>query len=150
MGLAVAGRFLSLTEAYAAAGALRSAGVRAEVFDEHWGTMLWTQSDALGGFRVMVHADEIDDARAVLASAEASPYPLEDKPAEDWGLTPTLLLAAAQPLAGWGWVSVSRRPAAWKWLGFALLVVPVWLLGLAMLVMELVWYVQAVWLTLLP
>ena len=70
MGLSVIARFSTLTEAQVACGALRSAGFHAEVFDQSFGTMVWTDQVAIGGFRVVAPEGELADAVAYLKQAE--------------------------------------------------------------------------------
>lgn len=66
MALSVAANFASLSEAHVAAGALRAAGFDAQVFDDHFGTMVWMDQLAIGGFRIVVPVEERADARAFL------------------------------------------------------------------------------------
>jgi hypothetical protein len=106
MGLALVTRIPSLVEAQIAAGALRSAGIAAEVFDANFGGVEAPVIEALGGFRIMAPADEAATARQILRAQQAGPglgepdeYPEKD---------------AASP-----W---PRRPPAWRrWLAAALL-----------------------------
>jgi hypothetical protein len=67
MPLAVVRRVSSWEEAIVVASAFRSAGIEAEVFDI-LGQMQWTLQTALGGFRVMVSASQLGDARDFLRS----------------------------------------------------------------------------------
>ena len=53
MGLALVTRMPSWVEAQIAAGALRSAGIAAEVFDGNFGQIEAPVIESLGGFRIM-------------------------------------------------------------------------------------------------
>ena len=93
MGLGVVARFSSLTEAQIACGALCSAGFHAEVFDQTFGTMVWTDQVSIGGFRVMAPEAEIADAAAYLrqAQSEAPPREPSDRPGDGaWGAAAAL------------------------------------------------------------
>ena len=74
MALAVVRRVSTWEEAVVMASALRSAGIEAEVFDI-LGQMRWTLQTALGGFRVVVSAGQLADARDFLS---APPPPGDD------------------------------------------------------------------------
>jgi len=65
MSFAVVAAYPSLTEAQIACGALRAAGLRADVLDQNFGGVMPT--DLLGGFRLVVPEDERVRAKAVLA-----------------------------------------------------------------------------------
>jgi hypothetical protein len=129
MSLAVVARYWNLPEAHVAAAALRSAGVRAEVFDDQFGVMFWTEQSVLGGFRVVAPADELAEAAGLLASIAPPPSPetLAPPRGSKLRLFGTFLLAASNPMGVWGWIAATRRPALWKTVGFVLLVVPTWL-----------------------
>ena len=66
MGLALVTRIPGLVEAQIAAGALRSAGIRAEVFDANFGGMEAPVIEGLGGYRIMAPEGEAVAARDVL------------------------------------------------------------------------------------
>jgi hypothetical protein len=67
MTLVVVRRVASLEEAFVIAGALRSAGIAAEVFDM-LGQSWWKLQTALGGFRVVMPASQFMDARDSLGA----------------------------------------------------------------------------------
>jgi hypothetical protein len=73
MGLAVVTRIPSLVEAQIAAGALRSAGIDAQVFDGAFGQIEAPVIEALGGFRIMAPEEEAATAREILKELRASP-----------------------------------------------------------------------------
>ncbi len=70
MGLDVVAAFPGLMEAQIASGALRAAGFDVELFDENFGGMLPT--DLIGGFRIVVPADQASAAKAFLAELAKS------------------------------------------------------------------------------
>ena len=47
--------------------ALRSAGIDARVSDDHLVSMAWHYSNAIGGVSLLVRAEQIDEARQILA-----------------------------------------------------------------------------------
>ena len=69
MGLGVVSRYSTLIEAEVACAALRSAGLQAQVLDRAFGTMVWTDQVAIGGFRVVAPDQELPDAVALLTQA---------------------------------------------------------------------------------
>ena len=73
MGLALVTRIPNLMEAHIAAGALRSAGIAAEVFDGNFGQVESPVIEALGGFRIMAPEEQVAAARDVLKLLRASP-----------------------------------------------------------------------------
>ena len=68
-------RFASLIEAQIAAGALRSAGFQAEVYDADLGSVNFFMHQAIGGFRLMMPQAEQQEARALLSAIEAEAPP---------------------------------------------------------------------------
>ena len=73
MGLALVTRIPNLAEAQIAAGALRSAGIEAQVFDVSFGGMEAPVIEGLGGYRIMAPESEVAAARDVLRLLRASP-----------------------------------------------------------------------------
>jgi len=77
MGLALVTRIPSLVEAQIAAGALRAAGIEAEVFDTSFGGMEAPVIEGLGGYRIMAPQAQAAEARQLLrqlrAGAQATP-----------------------------------------------------------------------------
>ncbi len=127
MTLSVLARFHTQSDAQVAASALRSAGLNALVFDEHYGGVDWVAQSALGGYRVMLPTEDLADGRAILAvAAECPPDPDAEPPAT--GSVPASVLAlVVGTMAGFeaGWLVVGLRkrlwpqPAAWA-MGFLL------------------------------
>ena len=73
MGLALVTRIPNLMEAHIVVGALRSAGIAAEVFDGNFGAMEAPVIEGLGGYRVMAPEAEVADARETLKALRATP-----------------------------------------------------------------------------
>ena len=73
MGLGLVARIPSLVEAQIAAGALRSAGIDAQVFDANFGQVEAPVIEALGGFRIMAPAEQTAEAREILKILRAGP-----------------------------------------------------------------------------
>ncbi|HTX49481.1 MAG TPA: hypothetical protein VME40_08830 [Caulobacteraceae bacterium] len=73
MGLALVTRIPTLVEAQIAAGALRSAGLRAEVFDASFGGMEAPVIEGLGGYRIMAPAEQVIEARQMLRALRSGP-----------------------------------------------------------------------------
>src|SRR5579871_6667593 len=120
MGLALVTRIPTLVEAQIAAGALRSAGIRAEVFDGNFGQLEAPVIEGLGGYRIMAPAEQASDARHVLRLLRASPGLGEPEDNAPWGA------ALAE--------GVRVRKRAMRWLALALLAIPAvyWLARLAL------------------
>jgi Putative prokaryotic signal transducing protein len=73
MGLALVTRIPGLVEAQIAAGALRSAGIQAEVFDASFGGIEAPVIEGLGGYRIMAPEGQVAAARDALKLLRASP-----------------------------------------------------------------------------
>ena len=73
MALALVARLPTLPEAQIAAGALRSAGIDAQVFDANFGGVEAPVIEALGGFRIMAPEHEAATARDILKMLQAGP-----------------------------------------------------------------------------
>ncbi len=143
MALSVAANFASLSEAHVAAGALRAAGFDAQVFDDHFGTMVWMEQLAIGGFRIVVPVEERADARAFLREVVQQAPRRRPSPREKGYGWRALALATGLTLGasvGWAVVGLKRRASyargigiggmAIVALGMALgLAVALWLLG---------------------
>lgn len=78
--LVVAAAFTNVHEAHLARSVLEAAGIEATIADEHLVSMTWTYSNAVGGVKVLVPGDRLDEARSVLASGAIVdlPPPIED------------------------------------------------------------------------
>ena len=83
MALTVVASFSDLQEAHIAAGALKSAGLQAEVFDNQLGMIDWTMQRALGGFRLAVPDTQIAEAVELLGQI-ARDAPERETPSGKW------------------------------------------------------------------
>ena len=118
MGLALVTRIPSLAEAQIAAGALRSAGISAEVFDQAFGGMEAPVIEGLGGYRIMAPEAEAIEARRILRELKSGPGLGEPEDVGPW--TASLRSRSA------------ARGRAMRWLALLLLGIPAvfWLLQL--------------------
>lgn len=67
-----AAAFTNVHEAYLAKSVLEAAGIDAHLTDEHLVSMDWTYSNAIGGVKVFVPKDRLEEARSLLdTTAEA-------------------------------------------------------------------------------
>jgi hypothetical protein len=73
VGLALVTRIPSLAEAQIAAGALRSGGIEAVVFDAAFGGMEAPVIEGLGGYRIMAPEEDVAEARASLKALRSNP-----------------------------------------------------------------------------
>jgi predicted RNA-binding Zn-ribbon protein involved in translation (DUF1610 family) len=76
--LVTVGRYRDLPEAEIAQTALESAGIRTFVPDSNVARMNWAWSNALGGIRVQVSADDEKGAREILAQSTPEEIAFED------------------------------------------------------------------------
>jgi hypothetical protein len=114
VGLALVIRIPNLMEAQIAAGALRSAGFAAEVFDQGFGAMEAPVIESLGGYRVMAPAEQVAEARATLKALRANPVPREpDDAPEPW----------AAPATSTAWKRKGMRVVALMFLAAPILVI---------------------------
>ena len=84
MALVLVTRIRSLPEAQIAAGALRSAGIDAVVFDTAFGGVEAPVIESLGGYRIMAPEDQALDARRMLLALRQNPAPTEPDEAGPW------------------------------------------------------------------
>lgn len=66
--LVVVGAFTSVHQAELARSVLEAAGIETSLADEHIVSMHWMYSNAIGGVKVLVPQERLDEARTVLAS----------------------------------------------------------------------------------
>src|SRR5579863_10280629 len=104
MGLTLVTRIPTLVEAQIAAGALRSAGIRAEVFDGNFGQMEAPVIEGLGGYRIMAQAEQASEARQVLKLLRASPGLGEPEDVAPWSAS--LADAARARKRGMRWLAL--------------------------------------------
>jgi hypothetical protein len=115
LGLALVTRIPNLMEAHIAAGALRSAGIAAEVFDGNFGAIEAPVIEGLGGYRLMAPEEEVAAARETLKALRSGPglaY-ADDEPPSPW--------ARPAPPAS-RWQSKGMRIVALLFLGAPLIV----------------------------
>jgi hypothetical protein len=115
VGLAIVTRIPSYVEAQIAAGALRSGGIDAQVFDGNFGQIEAPVIEALGGFRIMAPEAQVANAKEVLAALRASPGPRESDEDGPWAVT---LAQASQSRAKRArlWWSIALGIGAAVWL----------------------------------
>jgi hypothetical protein len=120
MGLALVTRLPSLVEAQIAVGALRSAGINAEVFDANFGGMEAPVIEALGGYRIMAPEEQAVEARQLLRTIRASPGLAAPEETRPWS---TSYAEAAR-----------TRRRGMRWLALTILAIPAlyWLARLLM------------------
>lgn len=105
MGLAVITRIPNLMEAHIAAGALRSAGIAAEVFDGNFGAMEAPVIEGLGGYRLMAPQEQVAEARETLKALRSSPGLSTGEEAPPWG-PPLSNSAHSVRRAGMRWIAL--------------------------------------------
>jgi hypothetical protein len=76
--LAVIRKFRDLHEAWLAKGALDAAGIESHLLDENLVRLDWFYSNAIGGVRLCVRANDASQAFRVLNQPPSEPLPLED------------------------------------------------------------------------
>jgi hypothetical protein len=119
MTLAVLARCSTLSQAQVMRSALQSAGLQVSVLDEMRGSNVWTEQVFLGGFRVVVPVQELDDALLILREVvEPSPPVVREK--LRWSFWPLLIGSFFFEGLLWGWVSARTVPRAWKLVMFVI------------------------------
>ena len=115
MTLSILARFHTQSDAQVAASALRSAGLAAVVFDEHYGGIDWVAQSALGGYRLMLPTGELADGRAILAIATETPPDPEAEPAATGSVPTTALALLVGLFTGFegGWLVAGLRKRLW-------------------------------------
>jgi hypothetical protein len=112
MALGEAARFATLGEAEIACSALNAAGLRAVVFDNALGSMVWTQQFMLGGCRLMAPATQLADARLLLRECRSfEPEALKwgHHPERFSGLPLAFLALLLGPYIGWTIAALRMR-----------------------------------------
>ncbi len=77
MALVEVARFLELTEAQAAAAALRASGIPVFMQNENWGQTEAYLQLAMGGFRLWAPEEEAAAAKAFIGACRAEPSQIE-------------------------------------------------------------------------
>ncbi|HLY78591.1 MAG TPA: DUF2007 domain-containing protein [Caulobacteraceae bacterium] len=106
MGLALVTRIPNLMEAHIAAGALRSAGIAAEVFDGNFGAIEAPVIEGLGGYRLMAPEEEVAEARATLKALRASPGLSTGDDDQPWGDATASTTGHSARRAGMRWITL--------------------------------------------
>lgn len=65
--------YTSVHHAHLAKSVLDGAGIECEIADEHVVSMDWMLSNAVGGVKLLVSADRLDEAQALLKTAATIP-----------------------------------------------------------------------------
>lgn len=127
MGMSVVARYVDRTEAEIAASALRSAGFNAVAMDTNFSAIDWMAMQALGGIRVGVPDDELDEAASFLGELihkRPEPGP-EPHPGSLWRtaaiacgvIIPILALTMLEPRTWWQTciliIGLIGTPLAW-------------------------------------
>jgi hypothetical protein len=105
VGLALITRIPNLMEAHIAAGALRSAGIAAEVFDGNFGAMEAPVIEGLGGYRLMAPQEQVAEARETLKALRSSPGLSTGEEEPPWG-PPLSKRAHSVRRAGMRWIAL--------------------------------------------
>jgi hypothetical protein len=105
VGLALVTRIPNLMEAHIAAGALRSAGIAAEVFDGNFGAMEAPVIEGLGGYRLMAPQEQVAEARETLKALRASPGLSTGEDESPWG-DPRSTTSHSARRAGMRWIAL--------------------------------------------
>ncbi len=118
MGVSVVNTYASLSEAQVARCALESAGFPAWVFDEHYGTMIWTQQRILNGFRLVVPRAVGREAWEFLRAVQPQPQKVDPRTRtlDFWAFA---LLATLAWGAAWSWAAYKNGPTRWRAVGCA-------------------------------
>jgi predicted RNA-binding Zn-ribbon protein involved in translation (DUF1610 family) len=80
--LATVATFIDPTDAHILRARLEAEDIPACVVNEHHVRLNWFQAMALGGARVQVAAENVEEARQVMAAIERGEFALPDEPAD--------------------------------------------------------------------
>ncbi len=109
--------FTNVPEAHVACTALLAAGLEASLRDEHLVSMQWLYSNAVGGVKLQVPAEQAEEARALLDTAAIVEAPT---PATDDEEACQECHSRQSESVLWG-----RQPAFWSWLVLGVPLFPV-------------------------
>lgn len=70
--------YTNALQAHIARGRLEAEGLEVHIADEHYITMNWYLSNALGGVKLQVAENKIEQAKEVLAAIEAGDYEIQE------------------------------------------------------------------------
>jgi hypothetical protein len=85
VGLGLVTRIPNLMEAHIAVGALRSAGIAAELFDGNFGAVESPVIEGLGGYRLMAPQEQVAEARETLKALRSMPGLSTGEDEAPWG-----------------------------------------------------------------
>jgi hypothetical protein len=91
-------RFFHPTDAHIAAGRIESEGIPVFLLGINHASANWLLSNALGGIRVQVPANHVEEARAILAEI-AQPLPKQDKSCPKCGSMETSAMSNSRKVA---------------------------------------------------
>ncbi|MCX4030098.1 DUF2007 domain-containing protein [Endozoicomonas sp. SM1973] len=77
--LVTVGSYTDAIQAHLARGKLEAEGIFATVAHEHHIWADWMLSNALGGVKVQVHADQVEQAKQIVANLASGQYAIEDE-----------------------------------------------------------------------
>ncbi len=109
MALAEVGRFLDLSEAQAAAAALRASGMDVFIQNENWGQTEAYLQLAMGGFRLWTDEADAPAARAFINDCRTEPSGIAPQGGRAQTLLALALTLTSGPIAGWLAAPFRRR-----------------------------------------
>lgn len=90
---------------------LESRGIEGTILDENFVQLFWHYSNAIGGVRVVVEPDDVEDAVALyqeyMAALRNGPYP--ERPVRAWPVIVLLSIALGAPFLLFGRKSRARE-----------------------------------------
>jgi hypothetical protein len=106
MALVEIARFLDITEAQAAASALRASGIPVFMQNENWGQTEAYLQIGMGGFRLWTPEEDADDARAFIAESQGPPALVAEIAVVTLG---AIVLAGVAGFFGWMLAPLLKR-----------------------------------------
>ena len=101
MALVEVARFLDLTEAQAAASALRASDIPVFLQNENWGQTEAYLQLAMGGFRIWAPEEDAEEARAFIETCRATPSQIAPQGGPTQAAVGVGLALLLGPVAGW-------------------------------------------------
>ena len=105
-------RFFHPTDAHIAAGKLQSEGIPVFLLGINHASAVWLISSALGGIRLQVPADRVDDARTLLAELDEASGAVEPR-CPDCGGSNTTAMSNSRKIAFLA-IHLFSIPLPWK------------------------------------
>ena len=109
MALVEVARFLDLTEAQAAAAALRASDIPVFLQNENWGQTEAYLQLAMGGFRIWAPEEDADEARAFIEVCRATTSQITPQGGPAQAAVGVGLALLLGPAAGWIATAFRRR-----------------------------------------